>query len=126
MDLPLSEIMMVRRAALVHDLGHIAIPGHILTHQDSLSEADKEKLRLHPYYTERILSRVPALASIATIAGMHHEHVDGTGYYRGLAGDNLPMSACILALADDFQERLSSYPNRGNVNPQEVLKTIHE
>jgi HD-GYP domain-containing protein (c-di-GMP phosphodiesterase class II)/DNA-binding CsgD family transcriptional regulator len=124
MNLSQSEIKMIRRAALVHDLGHIVIPGHILSDEDRLSEADKEKLRLHPYYTERILSRVPALASIATIAGMHHEHIDGTGYYRGLAGDDLPMSACILALADDFQERLSSNPNGGNVNPQEVLKTM--
>lgn len=122
MDLSQSEINTIRHAALVHDLGHIAIPGHILTNQNGLSEADKEKLRLHPYYTERILSRVPALASIASIAGMHHEHVDGTGYYRGLSGDDLPVSACILALADEFQERLSSNPNQ--TDPQVVLKTM--
>jgi len=122
LDLSQSEINTIRHAALVHDLGHIAIPGHILTNQNGLSEADKEKLRLHPYYTERILSRVPALASIASIAGMHHEHVDGTGYYRGLSGDDLPVSACILALADEFQERLDSNPNQ--TDPQAVLKTM--
>lgn len=122
LDLPPSEITTIRRAALVHDLGHLALPGHILLNQDQLNEVDKEKLRLHPYYTERILSRVPALAPVATIAGMHHERLNGTGYYRGLSGDELPVSACILALADDFQERLQASP--GRLALQDVLKTM--
>jgi DNA-binding CsgD family transcriptional regulator len=92
--------------------------------QDQLSEVDKEKLRLHPYYTERVLSRVPALASIATIAGMHHERMNGTGYYRGLSGDELPVNACILALADDFQERLGANPNRPDLNLKDILKAM--
>ena len=124
MDLSQSEIVNIRRAALVHDLGLLAIPGHILTDQSRLSEADKEKLRLHPYYTERILSRVPALAQIAAIAGMHHEYVDGTGYYRGLSAAELPVSACILVLADEFQERLSTIQNRYECDPKDVLKTM--
>jgi HD-GYP domain-containing protein (c-di-GMP phosphodiesterase class II) len=121
MSLPDSDIITVRRAALVHDLGHVALPGHILFPQSELSEVDKEKLRLHPYYTERILSRVPALASVAAIAGMHHERMNGTGYYRGLSGDDLPVSACILALADDFQDRLQTHPNH---DPTDVLKAM--
>jgi HD-GYP domain-containing protein (c-di-GMP phosphodiesterase class II) len=124
MGLPQSEIVTIRRAALVHDLGHIALPGHILLNQDRLSEVDKEKLRLHPYYTERILSRVPALASVAAIAGMHHERMNGTGYYRGLSGNELPVSACILALADDFQEHLQASSSRPDVDPKDVLKTM--
>jgi HD-GYP domain-containing protein (c-di-GMP phosphodiesterase class II) len=124
MDLPPSEITTVRRAALVHDLGHIALPSYILLNQHRLNEVDKEKLRLHPYYTERILSRVPALQSVAAIAGMHHERLNGTGYYRGLSKDELPVSACILALADDFQERLRSIPSRRNLDPQDVLKAM--
>jgi HD-GYP domain-containing protein (c-di-GMP phosphodiesterase class II) len=121
MDLPHSEIVEIRRAALVHDLGHLALPGHILLNQGQLSEVDKEKLRLHPYYTERILSRVPALASVAAIAGMHHERMNGTGYYRGLSANELPISACILALADDFQDRLQTHPNH---DPADVLKAM--
>ena len=124
MDLTPSEITIIRRAALVHDLGHIALPGHILLSQDQLSEADKEKLRLHPYYTERILSRVPALAPVAAIAGMHHERFNGSGYYRGLSGDELPVSACILALADDFQERLQASPNPLDRDPQDILQAM--
>ena len=124
MELPPSEITNVRRAALVHDLGHITLPSHILLNQDQLNEVDKEKLRLHPYYTKRILSRVPALAPVAVIAGMHHERMNGTGYYRGLSGDELPVSACILAPADDFQERLQASPSRRNLDPQGVLKAM--
>lgn len=121
MDLPHAEIVEIRRAALVHDLGHLALPGHILLNQGQLSEVDKEKLRLHPYYTERILSRVPALASVAAIAGMHHERINGTGYYRGLSGNELPVSACILALADDFQDRLQTHPKH---DPTDILKAM--
>lgn len=124
MELPPAEIDTIRRAALVHDLGHLTLPGHILLNQDRLSEVDKEKLRLHPYYTERILSRVPALAPVAAIAGMHHERINGTGYYRGLSGDELPVSACILALADDFQDQLQASSSRGDIDPKDVLKAM--
>jgi HD-GYP domain-containing protein (c-di-GMP phosphodiesterase class II) len=124
LGLPESDITTIRRAALVHDLGHLALPSHILVDQDQLSEVDKEKLRLHPYYTERVLSRMPALASMAAIAGMHHERLNGTGYYRGLSGDELPVSAHILALADDFQERLQASRHQANPDPQDVLKSM--
>lgn len=124
MDLPPAEIVTIRRAALVHDLGHLALPGHILLNQDQLSEVDKEKLRLHPYYTERVLSRVPALAPIAIIAGMHHERMNGSGYYRGLSGGELPVGACILALADDFQERLGASSSRLDIDPKDILKAM--
>lgn len=124
LGLPESEIATVRRAALVHDLGHLALPSYILLNQDKLSEVDREKLRLHPYYTERILSRVPALTAIAAIAGLHHERVNGTGYYRGLSGDELPLGACILALADDFQDRLHADPGRLHMDPKDVLQVM--
>lgn len=124
MDLPETETAIIRQAALVHDLGHLALPGYILRNQGHLSAVDKEKLRLHPYYTERVLSRVPALASIAAVAGMHHERMNGSGYYRGLAGDELPVSACILALADDFQERLHADLKHPDRDPIEVLKAM--
>lgn len=124
MGMPPSEVANIRRAALVHDLGHIALPGHILLNTGSLSEADQEKLRLHPYYTERILSRVPALSAVAAIAGKHHERLNGTGYYRGLSGKELPVSACILALADEFEERLHPHSGLPEPDPKEVLDRL--
>jgi HD-GYP domain-containing protein (c-di-GMP phosphodiesterase class II) len=124
MGLPLSEIANIRRAALVHDLGLIALPARILQSQSQLSEADKEKLRLHPYYTERILSRVPALAEVAAIAGKHHERMNGTGYYRGLSGSELPVSTCIVALADEFQERLQASPDQSEQGAKDVFRAM--
>lgn len=124
MGLLTSEITTIRRAALVHDLGQVALPSRILLHQDQLSEADLEKLRLHPYYTERILSRVPALSEIASIAGKHHERLDGSGYYRGLSGSEIPLEACILALADEFQERLRTYPGKLDPASKDILKAL--
>ena len=124
MGLPSSEVSTIRRAALVHDLGHVALPAHLLSHQSQLSDGDKERLRLHPYYTERILSRVPALAMVAAVAGAHHERLNGTGYYRGLTGAELSMSACILAVADEFQERLQSQRHQGDPDPKTILKIM--
>jgi HD-GYP domain-containing protein (c-di-GMP phosphodiesterase class II) len=124
MGLRLSEITDIRRAALVHDLGLIALPGNILRHPGKLSEADQEKLRLHPYFTERILSRVPALSEVAAIAGKHHERLNGTGYYRGLSRSELPVSACILALVEEFQERVPIDPGQHKLDPKEILKAM--
>jgi HD-GYP domain-containing protein (c-di-GMP phosphodiesterase class II) len=124
MGAPSSEVANIRRAALVHDLGLIAVPGSILLNQGRLSEADKEKLRLHPYYTERILSRVPALGAVALIAGKHHERLNGTGYHRGLSGDDLPLGACVLALTEEFQERLQTRQGQPGLDPKDVLKAM--
>lgn len=95
----------LRRTGLVQDLGRVAVPGGI---QDS--PAHDERLRLHPYYSERILARVPALAALARLAGMHHERLDGSGYYRGATGPELPWEARVLAAADAFREFLVTAP----------------
>lgn len=124
MGLPPMEVASIRQAALVRDLGHIALPGNILQNRGDLNEVEKEKLRLHPYFTERILSRVPALSSIAAIAGMHHERLNGTGYYRGLSGKSLPVSACILGLADEFQDRLHSRTGEPDLDPKDVTRQM--
>jgi len=121
MGLAPSEITHIRRAALVHDLGLVALPGNILRKQGPLSAADTEKLRLHPYYTERVLSRVPALSAVAAIAGKHHERLNGSGYHRGLSGNELPLSACILALVEEFQERVQAQPGR---DPKDAIKSL--
>lgn len=123
MGLPQSEVTTIRRAALVHDLGHVALPGNLLSPDRTLTAVETERLRLHPYYTERILARVPAFAEVAAIAGMHHERMDGTGYYRGLSGDQLPLSARILALADDFQDRLHA-GSGVTLDPKDVLEAM--
>ncbi len=124
MGLSETEITDIRRAALVRDLGQVAVPSNIMFRHGQLNEGDQERLRLHPYYTERILARVPALATVATIAGQHHERLNGTGYYRGLSGNELSVSACILALADAFQERMQGEAGHVAPDPQAVLQAM--
>jgi HD-GYP domain-containing protein (c-di-GMP phosphodiesterase class II) len=110
MGLPEGEVVTIRRAALLHDLGLVAVGVNLIEKRGPLTQAEQEKIRLHPYYTERILSGVPGFQAVARIAGGHHEWLNGQGYYRGLSGQALPRGARILALADAFQELTEAYP----------------
>jgi HD-GYP domain-containing protein (c-di-GMP phosphodiesterase class II) len=98
-----TEAILVRRASLFHDLGRLGVPNGIWEKAGPLTEGDWEHVRLHPYHTERILARSPALAPLARIAGMHHERQDGSGYHRQMAGAGVPFAARILAAADAYQ-----------------------
>ena len=100
--LPAAEANRIRRAGLVHDLGRLAVPAAIFGKSDRLSNGDWERIRLHPYFTERVLSRPKALASLGVLAGRHHERVDGSGYHVGLRGPLLSDSARILGAADVY------------------------
>jgi hypothetical protein len=88
--LPDSEITTLRRAAAVADLGAVGMPAGIWTRPGPLGVDDTERLRLHPYLSERVLGRCPALRPVATLAGAHHERLDGSGYHRGSAAAQLP------------------------------------
>jgi putative nucleotidyltransferase with HDIG domain len=124
MGRPPSDVILIRRAALLHDLGHAAVGNNILDKQGPLTPAEQEKMRLHPYYTERILSTVAALRPLAAIAGAHHEWLNGQGYYRGLSGEALPLGARILAVADAFQDLAATNPGHPCLEPQAALKAM--
>jgi HD-GYP domain-containing protein (c-di-GMP phosphodiesterase class II) len=79
------------RAALVHDLGKVAVPSAVLQKNGDLSDSEREEFRQHSYYTERILSRVDRLSPLASEAGSHHEWLNGHGYHRELLGEQIPM-----------------------------------
>jgi len=76
----LSILMHHRRAALVHDIGLVAVPAFLLEKGTAWSEADFDRFRLHTYYTERILSRSEVLRDIGSVAASHHENIDGSGH----------------------------------------------
>jgi HD-GYP domain-containing protein (c-di-GMP phosphodiesterase class II) len=99
-----DDVTLLRRAALVHDLGKVAVPFRIWQHDGVASTDDWEKVRLHPYYSERILSGSPCLAELAKVAGCHHERMDGSGYFRGTSASGLTPSARLLATADAYCE----------------------
>ena len=92
-SLGLEDPDAVLLAGLLHDLGRTGVSGGVWERPRSLSAAEWEQVRLHPYYTERILARSEVLAPIARIAGMHHERQDGSGYHHGASGAEVPVAA---------------------------------
>ncbi len=100
-----GDAILARRAALVHDTGLVAVPSYLLDNQGTWAATEFEKYRLHPYYTERILSRSPLLRDIGLVAGAHHEALDGSGYHRGAKGNDLSITARVVAVAARFQEK---------------------
>jgi HD-GYP domain-containing protein (c-di-GMP phosphodiesterase class II)/DNA-binding CsgD family transcriptional regulator len=114
----------LRRAALVHDLGRVGVPNGVWDKPGPLSDAEWERVRLHSYYTERILARAPALAPLGATAGLHHERLDGSGYHRGGAAAALPRAARLLAAADAYQAMTQPRPHRPARSPDEAAAEI--
>ncbi len=107
-----EEITTLRQAAYVHDLGRVGISARIWEKPGPFGANDWEQVRLHPYYSERVLSRPPALAQVAVIAGQHHERLNGSGYYRGIPGSMLSPLARLLAAADVYHAMVERRPHR--------------
>jgi HD-GYP domain-containing protein (c-di-GMP phosphodiesterase class II) len=110
--LPAADITAVRRAALLHDIGLHGVPATILDKAGPLSATEAEHLRLNAYYTERMLTRPPALERLGAIASLAHERGDGSGYHRGLSGAAIPMAGRLLAVACAYRAMLEPRPHR--------------
>jgi HD-GYP domain-containing protein (c-di-GMP phosphodiesterase class II) len=98
--------------ALLHDLGRVAVPNGIWDKKGPLTAAERERVRMHPYYTERILSRTSAFAPLAELAAADHERLDGGGYHRRLAGGALTRDMRLLAAADAYCALTEERPHR--------------
>jgi putative nucleotidyltransferase with HDIG domain len=107
-----ADATCVRRAGLLHDIGRSGVPNAIWERKGTLSVDQWERVRLHVYYTERILIRCECLHPISTIAAAHHERLDGSGYHRGSRGNDLDRRARVLAAADACQAMLQARPHR--------------
>jgi HD-GYP domain-containing protein (c-di-GMP phosphodiesterase class II) len=114
----------VRQAALVHDLGRVGVPNGIWDKPRALTDGEWERVRLHPYLTERILARSRALRPLGEIASLHHERLDGSGYHRGARAATLSPPARLLAAADVYQSLTSDRPHRPGRTPEEAAKTL--
>jgi HD-GYP domain-containing protein (c-di-GMP phosphodiesterase class II) len=88
------------------------VPNGIWDKPRTLVAAQWERVRLHTYYTERILSRTPVFAGLAALAGSHHEHLDGSGYHRAIGGDALSEPMRVLAVADAYVAMTNDRPHR--------------
>jgi HD-GYP domain-containing protein (c-di-GMP phosphodiesterase class II) len=107
-----DAVRTLRRAGLVHDLGRLGVPNSIWDKRGPLNPAERERVRLHPYLTERILCASPALATLGALAANHHERLDGSGYPRGIRANMLSPSARILAAADVYAAMRELRPHR--------------
>lgn len=103
---------ILRIAGHLHDLGRVSVPSGVWDKPGPLTAAERDQVRLHPYYSERILARVPGLEEAATLAGRHHERCDGSGYHRGVTGAQLSMPARLLATADAYRALVEQRPYR--------------
>jgi HD-GYP domain-containing protein (c-di-GMP phosphodiesterase class II)/DNA-binding CsgD family transcriptional regulator len=122
--LPGGSITAVRRAALVHDIGMHGIPASILDKPGPLSASEAERMRMHPYYTERMLARPEALARIGAIASLAHERCDGSGYHRGLRGPAIPATARLLAAACAYCAMTEPRAHRPALTPEQAASEL--
>ncbi len=112
MGLPEATVTLVRRAALAHDLGRVGVSNAIWEKPARLGFGERERVRLHPHFTERAFAQSAALAPIGVLAGAHHERLDGSGYHRGSRAPALDQAARILAAADCYAAMREARPYR--------------
>jgi len=118
LGLPESDAALVRRAGWLHDLGRVGVSALVWDKPAALNQGDRECVRLHPYYTERVLAPATGLRSVADLAGLHHERLDGSGYHRAAAAGQQPVLARVLAAADAFHALTEPRPHRPALDPE--------
>ncbi|WP_141281879.1 HD domain-containing phosphohydrolase [Pseudonocardia hydrocarbonoxydans] len=122
--LPADEVAVVRRAGLLHGLGRSGVPNTIWDKPGPLTDVERERVQLHPYYTDRMLRRVPALGPAAAVAAMTHERLDGSGYHRGLTATSIPAAARVLGAADAYHAMVEDRPHRAALTPSAAAEAL--
>jgi PAS domain S-box-containing protein len=121
-----TELVHIRRGALLHDIGKLGVPDHILHKPGPLTEAEWEMMRRHPTQAYEILAPIAYLRQALDIPYCHHEKWDGSGYPRGLAGEQIPLAARIFAVADVWDALTSDRPYRSAWTEARALDYIRE
>lgn len=109
---PEPDVVMLHRAALLHDIGRNGVPNTLWDKPGPFTVAELERARLHAYYTDRVLHRASRLSSLAGVAAAAHERASGTGYPRRIGGETIPIPARLLAAADAYHAMLEERPHR--------------
>jgi HD-GYP domain-containing protein (c-di-GMP phosphodiesterase class II) len=112
------------RAASLHDIGKLAVSNRILDKPGRLDDVEIAQVKAHPVVTERILERVPGLSELSSLAGAHHERLDGSGYPRGLLGDELTLPMRVLAVADVYEALTAHRPYRPAYSAEQALAVV--
>ncbi|MBL8102914.1 MAG: GAF domain-containing protein [Anaerolineales bacterium] len=121
-----ADIVHITRGALLHDIGKMAIPDGILLKPGKLSDEERTLIQKHPLYAYEMLNPIKFLHPALDIPYCHHEKWDGTGYPRGLKGEDIPFAARIFSVVDVWDALVSDRPYRKGIEPAEVKKNIRE
>src|SRR5437899_4264428 len=121
-----ADLKAIEAAALLHDTGKLAVPEHILNKPGGLTESEFEKMKLHVDVGADILSLVDFPYPVVPIVRCHHENWNGTGYPRGIAGEDIPIGARILSVVDCFDALTSDRPYRRAMTEEAALGILRE
>jgi HD-GYP domain-containing protein (c-di-GMP phosphodiesterase class II) len=124
LGLPDDEIRLLRRAGLAHDLGRLGVSNAIWDKPGPLGAGEWERVRLHPYLTERMLHQSAALAPLGAVAVQHRERLDGSGYPKGLSGAAITRPARILGAVDAYRSMREPRPHRLPLSAEEAAAEL--
>jgi putative two-component system response regulator len=124
--LPETQQVALRRAGIVHDIGKIAVPEHILLKPGPLTGPERKVIEMHPVVGERICAPLKSFRMVLPIIRYHHEHQDGSGYPDGLRGDEIPITARILQTVDVFDALTTHRPYRAALSMEEAFTILRE
>jgi DNA-binding CsgD family transcriptional regulator len=119
-----DDLITLRRAGLIHDLGRMGVSNAVWEKPGPLTDSERERVRLHPYLTDRMLARVPALGRSREIAARHHERLDGSGYPRGLTAASLTPLDRLLAAADVYHAMSEPRPHRAPLAADQAVREL--
>ena len=124
-NLPANEVERIKLGALLHDIGKIGIPEHVLRKPDMLSDDEWKIMKQHPAIgADKVLKPNKSLHDLIPMVKYHHEHIDGTGYPYGLKGDDIPLSARIVAIADAYHALISDRPYRKGMPVEKACEIL--
>lgn len=122
--MPENEILGLQTAALLHDIGNLAVPEHVLSKPAALTYEEFQKVKIHPRVGAEILRHVPFPYPVASLILAHHEHWDGNGYPSGARGQDIPLGARVLAVVDSYTALISDRPHRPGLPYHEVIAAL--
>jgi HD-GYP domain-containing protein (c-di-GMP phosphodiesterase class II) len=126
LGLSMERRRWLKRGALLHDVGKLGVSNSVLDKAGALDRAEWDAVKLHAEFTETILGRIGAFRELAAIAGAHHERLDGSGYPRGLAAEDIRIETRIITTADIFDAITASRPYRGAIPVPQALEMMQK
>jgi putative two-component system response regulator len=122
--LPEHQIVALRRAGIVHDIGKVAVPDNLLLKRGSLTQEEWKVMREHPVVGERICAPLKSFRLVLPIIRYHHERADGSGYPDGLKGEQIPVMARVLQIVDVYDALTTQRPYKRAFSASEALETM--